>query len=294
MSFSCFLNGQPLKAAAVNDETFPAFDRALQFGDGFFETISIRQGVMPFWSYHLARIEKTALRLAIPLVEFRKQFVPWYEQYISAPELTGSLKIIFSSGSSPRGYKRSADSQSHWYVLLNDQLVSSPESIAVTVSQIPLSRSPFLAGLKHLNRLDQVMARDRLPEQYFEAVMLNIEGRPVEGIMSNLYWQTGDVLYTPCLAQEGVEGVVRAWLLQLAEQQNLPKGIKKVVVGDFSLAELARADVCFLSNALIGLRSVESLQCEGEAIVFADKAGAALTQCYADYYYHQPSLPLFE
>ena len=119
-----------------------------------------------------------------------------------------------------------------------------------------LSENPALAGIKHLNRLDQVVARSEWDDaQTGEGLMLGQDGRVVSGTMSNIFVQRDRKLMTPAIDGAGIAGVVRALVLQTGENIATP-----VLVGAVSLDDVRQADALFLSNSLIGLVRVSRFE----------------------------------
>jgi len=115
-----------------------------------------------------------------------------------------------------------------------------------------VSENPALAGIKHLNRLDQVLARSEWSDPVIdEGVMLGQDGRVLCGTMSNLFAQQGDTLITPRLDGAGIAGVVRALLLQLAERRRM-----EVREQTLTLEQLKSSDAVYVTNSLIGVMRV--------------------------------------
>lgn len=114
----------------------------------------------------------------------------------------------------------------------------------------------LLAGVKSLNRLEQVLLRDELDQrQLAEGLVCDHDGWLVEAVTANLFWRRDSVLYTPLLDRAGVEGVMRRWVLAQAEQLGLQ--CCPVRVG---LAALEAADELFLTNALMEIVPVTGVE----------------------------------
>ncbi len=245
------VNGQPT-------ETVAAADRGLQYGDGLFETLAVRRGRPELWDRHLHRLAEGCDRLGLPApdtgvlaaeADSLCQGVDW-----------GVLKILITRGGGGRGY-RLPSSPRPTRILSLHPWPTYPSSwgrdgVVARVCRHPLSLNPALAGLKHLNRLDQVLARAEWDDpDVAEGLMVNPLGRVVEGVMSNVFLGRAGVLYTPRLDQAGVAGVMRALVLELAAQLGLT--CREVSV---SLADLESADEVFVSNSIIGLWPVRCLE----------------------------------
>ena len=116
--------------------------------------------------------------------------------------------------------------------------------------------NPSTAGIKHLNRLEQVLARNEWQDDsIFEGLMLDVQDKVVEGTMSNLFIEQGGSLLTPDLSQSGVAGVVRGLVLELATEVGEPVSESRLTAND-----LLHADACYITSSLLGVRRVGSLE----------------------------------
>ena len=227
-------------------------DRGLHYGDGFFETLRVCRGRIPLWDYHRQRMEAAAQRLHFDLDDFFCQWQGFFDalRFPLAHHEALTLKLIITRGAGPRGYKIPSSPNLTWCLRLYDYQPPKQSAYRLRLCDHRLSRQPTLAGLKHLNRLDQVLARSEWQQQYDEGLMANIDGHWVEGTMSNLYWVKQGIVYTPDLSQEGVNGVVRRWLLEHHLLQ----------IASCTLDELMAADEVFVSNSLIGIMPVACIE----------------------------------
>ncbi len=228
-------------------------DRALQYGDGVFETIRISNGGIPMWEYHLERLKNAQRVLGLPLESFFSEWDNFVAQNLSSIE-NACAKLVISRGEGPRGYKIPNQTRLNWWLKITDlPTPSSNEGFRVALCRHALSRQPTLAGIKHLNRLDQVMARSEwgAEEAFDEGIMFNLDGDVVEGTMSNVFWLKDGCIYTPDLSQEGIDGCVRRWVIK-QQGQTSPVVIEKGA----KLDQLLRADGVFLTNSLMGIQKV--------------------------------------
>jgi len=238
-----WIDGQP--ATAVNLQ-----NRGLAYGDGLFETIAVRSGQPSLLDGHMARLALGCQRLAIDvdLALVRDEILRYASQLGD-----GVAKLILTRGDSQRGYAPVAGAASR-RILQGGPLPSYPaehaeHGVRLFPCQTRLGEQPLLAGLKHLNRLEQVLARAEWQgSEYAEGLMCDGQGRVVEGVYSNLFLVRGGVLLTADLSRCGVAGVMRSALLQQAKTLAIP-----VQVRDLPFNELERADEVFVCNSVYGV-----------------------------------------
>ncbi len=235
----------------------PASDRGLQYGDGLFETIAVVDGEPQLWAAHIARLASGCAALQLPppdgelLLQEARQLCAESEKAI--------LKIIITRGSGGRGY-RFPETVEATRLLSVHPWPDYPHThyqhgIAAMVCDTRLASHSALAGIKHLNRLEQVLARNEWQRSdVHEGLMLDSHGNVIEGTMSNLFIIEGDTLITPQLHECGINGVMRETVLTLALQLNITTRIETV-----SLARLKAASACFVTNSIIGLWPLRTL-----------------------------------
>nr|WP_298136765.1 aminodeoxychorismate lyase [uncultured Pseudomonas sp.] len=244
-----WVDGQPADSLALTD-------RGLAYGDGLFETIAITAGVPSLFDRHLQRLSHGCVRLGIPFDEpaVRAELLA-FSQMLG----DGVAKLILTRGDGLRGYAPPQAAQPR-RVLLGGAKPDYPAANAAQgIRLFPcvtrLAEQPALAGLKHLNRLEQVLARAEWQDaEHAEGLMRDINGRVVEGVYSNLFIVTGGRLATPDLSRCGVAGVMRAELLARAAALGLPCEVR-----DIDFDELLAADEVFLCNSLYGIWPVRAL-----------------------------------
>lgn len=238
-------------------DTLPASDRGLLYGDGFFATLAIREAQPRRWEAHLQRLTQAAQRLGFPALD-TSMLRTEAAQLCSGVE-RGVLKIVLTRGSGGRGYRPPGDTiptrllqrhpwpdyPPHW----------AKGGVRVRLCRTRLAIQPALAGLKHLNRLEQVLARSEWDDpQIPEGLMLDTADRVICGTMSNVFFVREGVLHTPDVARCGVAGVTRATILGEARQRGWPTRI-----GDFQMQDLLQAQEIFLCNSVIGVWPVAAL-----------------------------------
>jgi 4-amino-4-deoxychorismate lyase len=230
-------------------------DRGLAYGDGAFETIRLASGKPVFMTEHLQRLRQTCEVLSIDC-DFKK-LNDDIEQLSERFSDYGILKIIISRGEGGRGYRPENISEAtriltlHALPDLSD--FNANEGVRVFVCKQGLSKEKTLAGIKHLNRLEQVLAAKEWPDDsYFEGLMCDTDGSVIEGTRSNLFFSENGVLYTPSLTQAGVNGVLRQYFLD-----HLSAEI--IVENEITIGRLLLADELFLCNSVIGVWPVKEL-----------------------------------
>jgi len=235
-------------------------DRGLQYGDGLFETIAVRNHQLEFWQRHMQRLHDGCRRLHIPAPDSERLLAE--ARQLLDGRADAVLKIIITRGQGGRGYRAPAESESKpsrilaAYDLPGYPVENQANGIAARYCDTRLGTSTTLAGIKHLNRLEQVLARSEWQdESIFEGLMLAAHGRVTEGTMSNLFFIKAGVLHTPDLSNSGVVGIMREVILELAHKLKIP-----VEIAHFSTADLSVADEVFISNSLIGAWPVRQLE----------------------------------
>lgn len=222
--------------------------RALAYGDGIFETCWVERGQVRFWDDHQARLLEGAQRLGLnwtPLDQNRLQAE--LAEVLPSQSTPLICKILLLRQASGRGYDFDPLLQGCDRLI---QLTSyhrpawHSEAARVVSSAVPASINPVLAGLKHLNRLDSVLARQSARAAgAHEALLALPDGRLVEGSMSNVFIKTASQWQTPPLDQAGVNGIIRRrWLRQ-----------GSLTEADWRLDDLPKAEAVVLGNALMGL-----------------------------------------
>lgn len=232
-------------------------DRGLQFGDGLFETIAVYNNTPLCLDEHLSRLRRGCLTLKIPFVEHAliKQEI---ETVIGERE-RAVIKLIYTRGCSERGYGFSENirpnriiSRSSWP---DFPTANAETGVRTKICSFKYTHSPELAGIKHLNRLEQILAQSEIPDQSVaEGLVLDVMGNIIEGTMSNLFLVKDGVLITPDLSNCGINGVIREKIIDLAAELKL-NFRQRAVPGDFLFA----ADEIFLCNSIIGLWPVKKI-----------------------------------
>lgn len=227
-------------------------DRGLAYGDGLFETMRVHRGEVPWWDAHWHRLALGASRLGIALPPAGQVRDVAAEMFDDAGD--GVLKLLLSRGVGGRGYAPPAASSPTW-ILARHPLPSPPSrGLSLHWCRIRLAAQPALAGIKHCNRLEQVLARaecDRAGAD--EGLLCDGEGRVVSATAANLFVLAGDRWLTPLLDRCGVAGTCRAALLPALSARETA----------LAREDVERADAVFLCNAVRGILPVARLGARG-------------------------------
>jgi 4-amino-4-deoxychorismate lyase len=231
-------------------------DRGLAYGDGVFRTLRVAAGTIRSWARHYRKLASDCRALGMACPTASVLYADASRVIDGSADLV--LKIIVTRGSGGRGYS-SAGSEGRRIVmgfpLPSHAGVSFDKGVAVRWCRTPAGLHPALSGIKHLNRLENVLARSEWDDLAIsEGLMTDVSGRVISGTMSNLFLVEGGRLVTPDLCASGVAGVQRERLIDAAHREGIVCSIEHV------LPERVRAaDALLLANSVIGLWRVASL-----------------------------------
>lgn len=253
-----------LPLISVNGEfnaSVSPLDRGFAYGDGVFETCRYSNSSIPLWDVHCARLLHSAERLNIPVdIDLLKRYLNDVLVILREENINHAvIKITLTRGVGGRGYRLPDQVQPTYCigVFLGNLLQSDNylNGVSVRICDLRLSQSPALAGMKHLNRLEHILARAEWRDEFAEGLLLNAQDKIIEATVSNLFVVKHNRLYTPDLSFAGVAGVMRKTIIeQLAPQLDID-----VEVADMDLAFLNAADEVFLCNSVYGIWPVNSI-----------------------------------
>lgn len=246
-----FSNGEVVAQISAND-------RGFQYGDGLFETVAIRNGEPRLWNYHIERLARGCERLGIkpPAPTDLYDGVLGALRQSGVPSAYSVVKMVVSAGAALRGYGRHfVDAPS---VLFAAFPAAPPPlefyrvGIEAVLCETRLAGNSATAGLKTLNRLEQVMARSEFVDtDLFEGLTMDADDHIICGTMSNVFVVSGDRLATPSLQSCGVEGVMRRYIIETLAEQGINTTIRAI-----KLDELDDMDEVFLCNSQFGVMPV--------------------------------------
>lgn len=242
------VNGSP------EDVISPA-DRGLTLGDGLFETIAVREGEPRWWSAHMERLRLGCSRLRLPTPDLRLLLAE--ADQVIGDARTGSLRITLTRGPGKGGYALPSGvtpTRVVSFAPLSHEPVSL-NPVRVRSCRLRLARQPALAGLKHLNRLEQILARAEWSEpEIADGLLYDTGDCLIEATACNIFLVTEGRLVTPDLSECGVSGVMRSCVISAAEAARINVAIRRVYEAD-----LLRADEVFLAGSAWGIRPVQRI-----------------------------------
>ena len=238
----------------VETDLVSSADRGLQFGDGLFETIAIEDGLVEYWPEHIQRLQHGASVLGIECPD-EQVWLEDVRKCLDGRSGRWVIKIMLTRGFSERGYTVPPGLKPNRIVKLSAApdwpARNSTDGILARRCQQRLSSNATLAGIKHLNRLDNVLARRELRSHQHEGIVCDQAGQPVEGTMSNLFCVAEGVLRTPEITDCGIDGVIRQRIIAGDHGVTCRIGLNETMLDD--------ADEIFFCNSLIGIWPVRRL-----------------------------------
>lgn len=236
-------------------------NRALNYGDGCFTTMLCRKGKVELLDLHVRRLIHDANKLAMlnasPSVtsqELRSVIKEMAMNTYTDNDTKGRassdhhvFKMMIARGDSNRGYAPAENANTLLIPSIHEHHLSVGRQLKVGVAHMTLSEQPLLAGVKHLNRLEQVMAKIELAkcEELDDLLLTNTAGIAIELSASNLFYYVDGQWHTPCVEKAGVNGVMRQYILEYMRQEKLSCNVSEV-----NVSQLVKAQAAFSCNAL--------------------------------------------
>lgn len=232
----------------VTTDVLPASDRGLAYGDGLFETFRLHNGKLLFLDEHLERLRSGCKTLQMQ-ADYR-QIQHWLQVAVASAPADAVVKLILTRGSGGRGYALPKSASPRCLISVHplppDSVPPAYAGIQATVCQQRLAWQPALAGIKHLNRLEQVLASTELVDtSYHEGLMLDYAEHLIEGTRSNIFISLQGKLLTPDLEGCGINGVMRKKLLELFGSE--------VSIANIKVEDIAKAEEIFAVNSVVGV-----------------------------------------
>ncbi len=240
----------------IQGDQLSSMDRGLLYGDGVFETIAVRQGELQYWDDHLDRLLRGCKTLGLQGLDF--SLLKKEVQQVLDLESTSKcvIKIIITRGVGGRGYKPTVQELSR--IVQKFPWPDYPETftekgVKVTQCDFRLSKQSKLSQIKHLNRLEQILARSEWEDDYQEGLVCDEDDNVIEATSSNVFFQINDTLVTPTLDRCGVAGVMRKKVIEYCRANNV-----NVDVRDFKQSEISQIQAMFLCNSINAIWPVRS------------------------------------
>ncbi|MGI9227492.1 MAG: aminodeoxychorismate lyase [Gammaproteobacteria bacterium] len=231
-----------------------SLDRGLLYGDGVFETIAFRKGYLQFWDEHIARLNDGCDVLGITGLD-NQLLIKEVEQLTHSGEQC-VIKIIITRGIGDRGYKPNqlpATRIIQKFSFPDFPASYTEQGIDVTLCSYRLSQQTKLSKIKHLNRLEQVLARSEWDDEFQEGLVCDANNHVIEATSSNVFFECDNALITPDLNLCGVEGVLRNVVLKYCNDNYV-----NFEVRDINLNEVENFPGMFVCNSIIGIWPVKS------------------------------------
>ncbi|EDP99002.1 aminodeoxychorismate lyase [Shewanella benthica] len=229
-------------------------DRGLAYGDGLFATMRIVQGQIAFLSAHLDRLTQGTKRLGFSWSP--SQALVTHVKHQAKIQVTGCLKLLLSRGTGGRGYGAPATCEITEVISLHaiptHYASWQKTGISLTCSPIKLSQQPRLAGIKHLNRLEQVLIKsESLPAGYQDWLVLDGLDNIVESSMANLFFVSGKHIVTPSISRSGVAGVMREQVIYALLEAGYDVEARPI-----AYSHLCHYQHVFMTNSLVGILDI--------------------------------------
>lgn len=241
-------------------ETISPLDRGFAYGDGLFETLRVVHGRAPLWQRHMQRLAEGCNRLHLPPPD--ADILAQEVEKISADLECAVVRITITRGLGTRGYALPLQTMPTRVIAAFPFVPMATDSythgIRVRWCATRLALQPLLAGIKHLNRLEQVLARAEWNEaEIFEGLICDTNGRVICATAANIFCVREGRLITPDLSRCGIAGVARAVVLDHFDD---------VEIRDLLPEELMQTNEIFLCNSVRGILPVNRLADKSYAI----------------------------
>lgn len=239
------------------NQAISPLDRGFAYGDGVFRTLKIVNGIPAHWPMHYQKLvaDCAAIGIVCPSAEL---FINDFQHLFGLDEVAVA-KLMVTRGEGERGYAPPAITLPTRVVIKSDMPTYAKqyyvEGVNLHVCNTRLAPQKALAGIKHLNRLENVLARmEWKDDAIFDGILLDQQGLVIECSMSNIFARFGKVLVTPDLTECGVAGITRQGVLNIAHTLDLT-----IETTALPLARLLEADEVIVCNSLYGAFQVKSI-----------------------------------
>lgn len=248
----CWINGEQQNNISV-------MDRAVQFGDGCFTTIRVVGHQPALLSHHIYRLQKGVTQLLLPTPDWQKLAADINKIALLNKKDLAVIKVIISRGEGGRGYSIAGLNKATVIISLTDYpaiyLNQQQTGINLALSKIPVNSNCYLAGIKHLNRLEQILIKQQIELlNVDEAIVTDTNGILIGCCAANIFLRKGKQIYTPNLNHAGVEGVMRKQVIDSLSDTDY----ELFYISDYPNI-LAQSDEVIITNALMPILSVKRI-----------------------------------
>ncbi|PAV11651.1 aminodeoxychorismate lyase [Arsenophonus sp. ENCA] len=248
----CWINGEQQNNISV-------MDRAVQFGDGCFTTIRVVGHQPALLSHHIYRLQKGVTQLLLPTPDWQKLAADINKIALLNKKDLAVIKVIISRGEGGRGYSIAGLNKATVIIPLTDYpaiyLNQQQTGINLALSKIPVNSNCYLAGIKHLNRLEQILIKQQIELlNVDEAIVTDTNGILIGCCAANIFLRKGKQIYTPNLNYAGVEGVMRKQVIASLSDTDY----ELFYISDYPNI-LAQSDEVIITNALMPILSVKRI-----------------------------------
>ena len=256
----------------VSQTYLPLGDRAIQYGDGCFTTMAYVDGHLEFYERHVARLKKACDVLGITFDAWAgvgESVAQALSEHYALSATNDSdknqsgrdcvVKILISRGAGGRGYSPAGCDSPIYIVSLHPMPAHyanwQDQGIQLGTSSVQLAKQPLLAGIKHLNRLEQILVKAELDSSpYVDALVCDTDHHVIETSVGNIFWQDKGVWFTPSLDASGVAGVCREQVLELFKRTTVE--VKQV---KYTIDQLLSVEQMFVCNSLMKIVPVTAI-----------------------------------
>lgn len=245
------------------NQAISPFDRGFAYGDGVFRTIKMQGGLPECWPQHYQKLvaDCAAINIVCPSPELlMSDIAQLFSSDAETEKQAAVAKIIITRGEGNRGYAPPAIT-APMRVVTKSPMPEYPEArftqgVTLTVCEMRLAVQRQLAGIKSLNRLENVLARmEWSSPDIADGIMLDMQGNVIECTAANIFARYSDTLITPSLQQCGIAGITRQRIIELAGTLTL-----KTLIETFDLEKLLAADEVIICSSLYGAWQVNMIQ----------------------------------
>jgi len=244
--------------------TVSTLDRGFNYGDGFFTTAKVIDGTIELWPLHRERLRQCQQRLFFPELDL-DDLTTKLMHYVAECKLA-VVKVVITRGVGGRGYSAPEDTQPQAFVTVTPFPIHyetwQQSGVALSIAQTRLGLQPLLAGLKTLNRLEQVLIKEEIRHNSAQdALVLNVSGNVIETSIANIIAVRNGRFYTPDLTQSGILGVFLQHL----------SCINTIEIIKMTLEDIYSMDAVFCCNSLMGLVPIKSISNQCYDLTLANK-----------------------